>query len=80
MQPQARVGISVGSGSHDDSAYHSAAADHHVDADQLVDDVDYCVTAAAGAAWARKLPRMSWPPSVRIDSGWNCSPSTANSR
>ena len=29
---------------------------------------------------ARKLAMRSWPPMVRIDSGWNCTPSTSSSR
>ena len=34
----------------------------------------------AATPTARKLRRRSCPPSVRIDSGWNCTPSIGNSR
>ena len=35
---------------------------------------------AAPAACPRKFRSRSWPPVVRIDSGWNCTPSTGSSR
>jgi beta-lactam-binding protein with PASTA domain len=35
---------------------------------------------AGAAARARKFRSMSWPAMVRIDSGWNCTPSTSSSR
>ncbi len=38
------------------------------------------VEAVGQAARARKLAIRSWPPTVRIDSGWNCTPSTSSSR
>src|SRR5581483_7288407 len=34
----------------------------------------------SAARIARKLRRMSWPAGVRMDSGWNCTPSTGSSR
>ena len=35
---------------------------------------------AEASTWARKLRTRSWPPTVRIDSGWNCTPSVGASR
>ena len=36
--------------------------------------------SSSAPTWARKLARSWRPASVRIDSGWNCTPSTARSR
>ena len=36
--------------------------------------------AEAPAAGRGSWPRRSWPAAVRIDSGWNCTPSTSSSR
>ena len=72
-----------------DAAHHDHAADHHHHRARRPRRPRATATAAAerptGSAGGGRHPveeglQHRWPPTVRIDSGWNCTPSTSCSR